>query len=237
MRRRGDRRLRPPSIFIVTLFLLVGRGATSVIESNSRPHDLHFVRHVHDVYQPPARGAYVYSLKLLNDTPRAAPLLQWAMSSILSLNDTAPVYDIVVLLDAPADDGLDRQLRAVGATHVYRVQQLVQRLPGNVAVLYDQLLQQRNHHGHYPGAIVWWHYGDTPPITRTGTWTKLLVWSMTEYDKVVSLDADITAYANADDLLAYPELSAVPELLFPIVAKEHLLLFNAGMLVLQPSMV
>lgn len=58
-----------------------------------------------------------------------------------------------------------------------------------------------------------------------------------QYDKVVALDADITAYANTDDLMAYPELSAVPELLFPIVSKEYLLLFNAGMLVLRPSMV
>lgn len=72
---------------------------------------------------------------------------------------------------------------------------------------------------------------------HTGTWTKLLVWSLVQYDKAVALDADITAYANTDDLMAYPELSAVPELLYPIVSKEHLLLFNAGMLVLKPSMV
>ncbi len=57
------------------------------------------------------------------------------------------------------------------------------------------------------------------------------------YDKMVAMDADIMAYANADDILSYPELSAVPELLYPIISKEYLILFNAGLLVLQPNMV
>lgn len=210
----------------------------------ARPHDLHLVRDVQDVYPPPARGAYLYTLKLMHDQQQQAVFLDWVFSSVLSLNDTAPVYDIVVLIDGEQrNTTLAAQLHAVGATRVVWVNELLDTLPANAAQSYKQLLQRRNSHAQYPG-MCGRAYCSTGMLVHTmqphhlGTWTKLLAWSMSgAYDKVVAMDADIMAYANADDLLSYPELAAVPELLYPIISKEYLILFNAGLLVLQPNMV
>lgn len=142
-----------PSTIVMLIAVFATTNAQHAVQYASRPNDLHLVRHVHDVFSPPTRGAYVYTLKL-PDSPRQGPLLDWAMSSILSLNDTAPAHDIVVLLDAPPNATLDAQLHAVGAKHVHRVQHLVERLPAHAATLYAQMLQSRNQHANYPGALL-----------------------------------------------------------------------------------
>jgi Glycosyl transferase family 8 len=58
--------------------------------------------------------------------------------------------------------------------------------------------------------------------------TKLRAWELTEFDKVVLLDADMIVVRNLDDLFERPELSAAPDFLVP-----HR--FNSGLMVLDPS--
>jgi alpha-N-acetylglucosamine transferase len=52
------------------------------------------------------------------------------------------------------------------------------------------------------------------------------VWELTQYDKVVFMDADILVRQNVDELFAQPELSAVED------CCDY---FNSGMMVLVPS--
>ena len=39
-------------------------------------------------------------------------------------------------------------------------------------------------------------------------WTKLRVWQLDDYDKVVMIDADMLVLKNVDELFKMPELSA-----------------------------
>jgi hypothetical protein len=58
--------------------------------------------------------------------------------------------------------------------------------------------------------------------------TKLRAWELTDFDKVVLLDADMVVVRNIDDLFARPELAASPDFLLPDR-------FNSGLMVLEPS--
>ncbi len=87
--------------------------------------------------------------------------LDWVFSSILSLNDTAPAYDIVVLIDGDHRNAtLAAQLHALGAIRVVWVGELLETLPDAAAQSYRQLLQQRNSHAQYPGE--WFFDGEVP---------------------------------------------------------------------------
>ena len=66
-----------------------------------------------------------------------------------------------------------------------------------------------------------------PWITKT--FTKLNIWTLTSYTKIVYLDTDVLVLKNIDDLFQRDELSAGPEDLWPDV-------FNSGVLVIEPSM-
>lgn len=57
---------------------------------------------------------------------------------------------------------------------------------------------------------------------------KLRAWQLTEFDKVVLLDADTLVLQNIDDLFARPYFAAAPDFLMPDR-------FNSGVLVLDPS--
>jgi glycogenin glucosyltransferase len=59
-------------------------------------------------------------------------------------------------------------------------------------------------------------------------YTKLRAWQLTEFDKVVVLDADTVVLKNVDDLFERPELSAAPDFFLPDR-------FNSGVMVLEPS--
>lgn len=61
------------------------------------------------------------------------------------------------------------------------------------------------------------------------TFTKLHLWKLTQYAKVVFLDADVLVLQNIDDLVDKPELSAAPDVGWPDC-------FNSGVFVAQPSM-
>lgn len=57
---------------------------------------------------------------------------------------------------------------------------------------------------------------------------KLRAWELTEFDKLVWLDADTVVVKNIDDLFSRPELAAAPDFLLPDQ-------FNSGVMVLEPS--
>lgn len=61
---------------------------------------------------------------------------------------------------------------------------------------------------------------------------KLAVWRLTQYDRVVFLDADTLVVKNIDKLFGYPEFSAAPNL-YEMLADMHRL--NSGVFVAQPS--
>lgn len=64
------------------------------------------------------------------------------------------------------------------------------------------------------------------------TFDKLLLWELTEYDKIVYLDADMVVMNNTDGLFAYPDLSGVAagEMLHSSWNR-----LNSGTLVIEPN--
>ncbi|GJP44527.1 hypothetical protein CLOM_g3915 [Closterium sp. NIES-68] len=65
-----------------------------------------------------------------------------------------------------------------------------------------------------------------PKTYNEWNYSKLRLWQMEEYDKVVFVDSDILVLKNLDFLFGYPELSARGN-------ARHL--FNSGVMVLEPS--
>ena len=57
-------------------------------------------------------------------------------------------------------------------------------------------------------------------------YSKLRLWQLTDYDKVVFIDADLIVLKNIDKFFAYPQLSAAP---------NDKVLFNSGIMVIEPS--
>jgi len=60
------------------------------------------------------------------------------------------------------------------------------------------------------------------------SYVKLRGWQLTEFDKIVLLDADTLVLQNVDELFERPEFAAAPDFLVP----DH---FNSGVMVLDPS--
>ena len=60
------------------------------------------------------------------------------------------------------------------------------------------------------------------------TFTKLRVWELTDYDKLVYLDADTIVLQNVDDLFERPAFAAAPDFFLPDR-------FNSGVMVLRPA--
>ncbi|KAI5587334.1 hypothetical protein POPTR_005G033500v4 [Populus trichocarpa] len=57
-------------------------------------------------------------------------------------------------------------------------------------------------------------------------YSKLRLWQLTDYDKVIFIDADLIILKNIDKFFAYPQLSAAP---------NDKVLFNSGIMVIEPS--
>ncbi|CAI9769002.1 unnamed protein product [Fraxinus pennsylvanica] len=57
-------------------------------------------------------------------------------------------------------------------------------------------------------------------------YSKLRIWQLTEYDKVLFIDADLTITRNIDGFFVYPQLSAVWN-------SRHI--FNSGVMLIEPS--
>ncbi|KAK9219045.1 hypothetical protein WN943_007684 [Citrus x changshan-huyou] len=58
-------------------------------------------------------------------------------------------------------------------------------------------------------------------------YSKLRVWQLTEYDKIIFIDSDLLVLKNIDEFFFYPELSA---------AGNDKVLFNSGVMVIEPSL-
>ena len=71
-----------------------------------------------------------------------------------------------------------------------------------------------------------------------GMWLRLYAWTLLEYERVVYLDNDIVMLKDADDLFAFPEVAAVPDLVFQFSSRfmGYENIFNSGMMVFTPSM-
>ena len=76
----------------------------------------------------------------------------------------------------------------------------------------------------YPFAVT----VDRLAINKPCRYSKLLMWNMVHYHKIVYLDSDLLVLSSIDDLFDRPQLSAVPDTLPPDK-------FNSGLMVLQPS--
>ncbi|XP_050221281.1 putative UDP-glucuronate:xylan alpha-glucuronosyltransferase 4 [Mercurialis annua] len=57
-------------------------------------------------------------------------------------------------------------------------------------------------------------------------YSKLRVWQLTKYDKIIFIDADIVVLKNIDEFFTYPQLSA---------SGNDKSLFNSGIMVIEPS--
>ncbi|CAN6724665.1 unnamed protein product [Malus baccata var. baccata] len=57
-------------------------------------------------------------------------------------------------------------------------------------------------------------------------YSKLRVWQLTKYDKVIFIDADLLVLKNIDSVFVHPQLSAVG---------NNKMLFNSGLMVVEPS--
>ena len=75
--------------------------------------------------------------------------------------------------------------------------------------------------------------GDKPAFhDPLGNFCKLSAWRLTEYERVVFLDADTLVIKNIDKLFGYPEFSAAPNL-YQTLDDMHRL--NSGVFVAAPS--
>ena len=66
-------------------------------------------------------------------------------------------------------------------------------------------------------------------IKKPCRYSKLLLWKMTQYSRVVYFDIDLLFLKNVDELFSHPELSAVPDSNPPDK-------FNSGIFVAEPSL-
>ncbi|XP_017434704.1 putative UDP-glucuronate:xylan alpha-glucuronosyltransferase 4 [Vigna angularis] len=69
------------------------------------------------------------------------------------------------------------------------------------------------------------------PFAKTGAYnkwnySKLRIWQLTKYDKIIFIDSDLVLLNNLDHLFVYPQLSAAP---------NEKVLFNSGLMVVEPS--
>ncbi|KAK6139443.1 hypothetical protein DH2020_026797 [Rehmannia glutinosa] len=69
------------------------------------------------------------------------------------------------------------------------------------------------------------------PYARTGTYnewnySKLRIWQLTDYDKLIFVDSDFLILRNTDEFFVYPQLSA---------AGNNRYLFNSGLMLVEPS--
>ncbi len=75
--------------------------------------------------------------------------------------------------------------------------------------------------------------GEKPPFhTPLDNFAKLRLWQLTDYDRVVFLDADTLMLRNCNKLFGYPEFSAAPNV-YESLADFHRL--NSGVFVAQPN--
>lgn len=75
--------------------------------------------------------------------------------------------------------------------------------------------------------------GDKPPLhTPLDNFTKLRLWQLTDYERVVFVDADALMLRNCDKLFSYPEFCAAPNV-YETAADFHRM--NSGIFTARPD--
>lgn len=120
---------------------------------------------------------------------------------VFSLKQTGSPHDIVVLSMPGVSDDVIARLQALGA-RIHTVTRPVE----------------------YPWPVT----QARAAIAKPCRYSKLRLWSLTEFHRIVYLDADMLVLKNLDHLFSLPELTAVADSLPPDR-------FNSGLMVLQPN--
>ena len=144
-----------------------------------------------------------------------------AAALIRSIRATGTTADIVVLHTGGVGAADVARLAALGARMV-ATGLLPTSADFNLAHARDRL------HGAAP-----FTKGAKPPFhTPLDNFAKLRLWQLTEYERVVFLDADTLMLRNCDKLFGYPEFCAAPNV-YESLADFHRM--NAGVFVARPS--
>jgi alpha-N-acetylglucosamine transferase len=161
-----------------------------------------------------SRHAYV-TLVTNADYSRGAAAL------IRSLRLTGTGADIIVMHTGGAPREALARLAATGVLF-----QPVDLLPTSAA--FNERHGRARLHGTAP-----FTKGEKPSFhTPLDNFAKLRLWQLTEYDKVVFIDADAIVLRNIDRLFAYPEFSAAPNVYESLTDFRRL---NSGVFVARPS--
>ncbi len=144
-----------------------------------------------------------------------------AVALVRSIMHSGSEAAIVVLHTAAVSDNALSQLDELGAEL-----RSVAHLPTSDA--FNQRHAKKNIHSKSP-----FLKGEKPKFhTPLDNFIKLRLWEMTEFDRVIFLDADTIVVRNIDKLFAYPEFSAAPNV-YETLADFHRL--NSGVFVAKPS--
>ncbi|KQQ71024.1 glycosyl transferase [Rhizobium sp. Leaf321] len=139
-----------------------------------------------------------------------------------SIRLTGTTAEIVVLYTAAVSASDLGPLEALGCRLVE-----VAHLPLSDA--FNDRHARKNLHGAAP-----FTKGNKPEFhTPLDNFCKLRLWQLTDYDKVVFVDADALVLKNIDKLFAYPEFSAAPNV-YESMADFHRM--NSGVFVAKPSL-
>lgn len=163
---------------------------------------------------PGSRCAYVTLVTNADYATGAAALIR-------SITATGTGADIVVLHTGGVSVSDTAHLRTLGA-RIVAIDLLPTSDAFNLAHGRDRL------HGVAP-----FTKGGKPPFhTPLDNFAKLRLWQLTEYERVVFLDADTLMLRNCDKLFGYPEFCAAPNV-YESVADFHRM--NSGVFVARPS--
>ncbi len=145
-----------------------------------------------------------------------------ALALVRSLKRTATDADIIVLHTGGTPREALEPLAALGARL-----QLAELLPTSEA--FNERHQRARLHANAP-----FTKGKKPAFhTPLDNFAKLRLWQLTDYERVIFIDADALVVRNIDRLFGYPEFSAAPNV-YEGLQDFHRL--NSGVFVAQPSM-
>ncbi|MEC9245102.1 MAG: glycosyltransferase [Pseudomonadota bacterium] len=144
-----------------------------------------------------------------------------ALALVRSLRQTETDADLVVMHTGGAPAQALKPLAALGARLVP-----AELLPTSDA--FNERHQRARLHANAP-----FSKGNKPSFhTPLDNFAKLRLWQLTEYERVVFIDADAVVVRNIDRLFGYPEFSAAPNV-YESLADFHRL--NSGVFVAAPS--
>ncbi|MEM9632368.1 MAG: glycosyltransferase [Pseudomonadota bacterium] len=144
-----------------------------------------------------------------------------ATALLRSLRRTRPEADLVVLY-TPGVDPQDLEMLHEFEPRLGRSE----RLPTSAA------FNERHERGRLHQTAPFTKGGKPVFHTPLDNFVKLRLWQLTEYQKVVFIDADALVLKNCDKLFAYPQFCAAPNV-YESVADFHRL--NSGVFTAEPS--